>query len=247
MLPFLEPLRILTADNSLLVTLFRLIVAALCGGIIGIERGRKRRPAGFRTHMLVCIGAALAMLISQYLTMMTVDVWSQLLIKRHLTPGTTDVARLGAQVINGIGFLGAGTIIVTGQQEVKGLTTAAGLWASACMGLCIGAGFVEGAVLGCLLIIVTIAVLSRVERMIVSRARNVNLYVEFEHMDDVGKIITAIKEQEIRIFDVEIHKNKGTAAVPSAVFNVRLPKRMSHTRLLTLVAGIENVHAIEEL
>ena len=246
MLPFLEPLRILTAENSLYVTLFRLLMAALCGGIIGLERGRKRRPAGFRTHMLVCIGAALAMLISQYLTFMTTDFWAQLLVAKNVSPGTTDVSRLGAQVINGIGFLGAGTIIVTGQQEVKGLTTAAGLWASACMGLCIGAGFVEGAVIGCLLIILTVGVLSRLERIIVSRARNVNLYVEFEHIDDVGKIITAIKEQEIRIFDVEIHKSKGTGN-PSAVFSVRLPKRMPHTKILTLLAGVENVRAIEEV
>ena len=241
MLPFLEPLRVLTSDNNLYVTLFRLGVAAFCGGIIGLERGRKRRPAGFRTHMLVCIGAALAMLISQYLTMMTTECWM------YIAPsaGNTDVARLGAQVINGIGFLGAGTIIVTGQQEVKGLTTAAGLWASACMGLCIGAGFVEGALLGCLLIILTTMLLSRLERFILSRVRNVNLLVEFVHMDDVGNIITAIKEQEIRIFDVEIQKNKGI--VPSAVFSMRLPKRMSHTKVLTLVAGVENVRSIEEL
>ena len=243
MLPFLEPLRILTSDNNLWVTLFRLGVAVLCGGIIGLERGRKRRPAGFRTHMLVCIGAALAMLISQYLTMMTTEFW------RTIAPGggNTDVARLGAQVINGIGFLGAGTIIVTGQQEVKGLTTAAGLWASACMGLCIGAGFVEGAVAGCLLILVTTMILSRVERWIMFRARNMNLNVEFAHIDDVGKIITAIKEQDIRIFDVEIHKNKGTGVNPSAVFSVRLPKRMSHTKIMTLIAGVENVRSIEEL
>ncbi len=243
MLPFLEPLRILTSDNNLWVTLFRLGVAAFCGGIIGLERGRKRRPAGFRTHMLVCIGAALAMLISQYLAMMTTEFW------RHIAPmgGTTDVARLGAQVINGIGFLGAGTIIVTGQQEVKGLTTAAGLWASACMGLCIGAGFVEGALVGCLLIILTTLLLSPVQRWIISHARNVNLHVEFSHIDDVGKIITAIKEQEIRIFDVEIHKNKSMGANPSAVFSVRLPKRMSHTKMMTLIAGVENVRAIEEL
>ncbi len=243
MLSFLEPLRILTSDNNLWVTMFRLGIAALCGGIIGLERGRKRRPAGFRTHMLVCIGAALAMLISQYLTMMTTEFWSLIAPQG----GTTDVARLGAQVINGIGFLGAGTIIVTGQQEVKGLTTAAGLWASACMGLCIGAGFVEGALIGCLLIIVTTLILSRVERWIVSRARNVNLNIEFSHIDDVGKIITAIKEREIRIFDVEIHKNKGVGAIPSAVFSVRLPKHMSHTKLLTLIAGVENVRSIEEL
>ena len=238
----------MTSDNSLYVTLFRLVVAAVCGGVIGVERGRKRRPAGFRTHMLVCMGAALAMLISQYLSMMTNEYWSLLLYaKTGNVPGNTDVARLGAQVINGIGFLGAGTIIVTGQQEVKGLTTAAGLWASACMGLCIGAGFVEGALFGCVLISVTIILFTRIERMVVARTRNLNLYVSFVHIDDVGKIISAIKEQEIRIFDVEIHKATGNGNGPSAVFSVRLPKRMPHTKLLTLLASVENVRSIEEL
>ncbi|MBQ3483797.1 MAG: MgtC/SapB family protein [Clostridia bacterium] len=247
MISFLDPLRCLTADNVLWVTLFRLGVATFCGGCIGLERGKKRRPAGFRTHMLVCIGAALAMLISQYLTMMTTTYWSSIVENA----GSTDVARLGAQVINGIGFLGAGTIIVTGQQEVKGLTTAAGLWASACMGLCIGAGFVEGALFGGLLIILAIVVLSRVEHWILAHARNINFYVEFSHVDDLGSIITAVKAENIRIFDVELHKKKPTVAstsdTPGALFSVRLPKHMPHTKLMALLAGIDNVRSIEEL
>ena len=135
-------------EPNLASSMFRLTLATICGGLIGIERIRKRRPAGFRTHTLVCIGAALTMIISQYL-------WSR--------GQTTDLSRLGAQVINGIGFLGAGTIIVTGRQQVKGLTTAAGLWASACMGLAIGAGFYFGAVVGCILIILTTTLLSYFE------------------------------------------------------------------------------------
>lgn len=243
MLPFLEPLRHMTADNVLWVTLLRLGFAMFCGGVIGLERGRKRRPAGFRTHMLVCLGAALAMLISQYLSMMEQDYWSAL----TSFVANTDVSRLGAQVINGIGFLGAGTIIVTGRQEVKGLTTAAGLWASACMGLTIGAGFVEGAFFGCVLISFTIIVFSRLERFIVSRVRNINLYIEFAHVDDLGLIIKAIKEKEIRIFDVEMRKSKEEHGVQSAVFSVRLPNRMPHTEVMTALADVKNVYTIEEL
>lgn len=245
MLPFLDSLRIMTYDNTFVVALFRLGIAVICGGCIGLERGRKRRPAGFRTHMLVCIGAALAMLISQYLNMMVEQCWWNAVSfeGQHYS----DASRLGAQVINGIGFLGAGTIIVTGQQQVKGLTTAAGLWASACMGLCIGAGFVEGALFGCVLIILTIIVFSRVERAIMSRARNLNLYVEFAHIDDVGAIISTIKAQEIRIFDVEIQKHKTAGANQCAVFSVRLPKHMQHTTLMTVLATVENVRSIEEL
>ena len=87
-----------------------------------------------------------------------------------------DVSRFGAQVINGIGFLGAGTIIVTGKQQVKGMTTAAGLWASACMGLAIGAGFYIGAAVGCITIILTVTVFGKIEYFITSRSRNVTVY-----------------------------------------------------------------------
>lgn len=248
MLPFLEPLRHMTYDNAFLVALVRLSVAVLCGGIIGLERGKKRRPAGFRTHMLVCLGAALAMVVGQYLSMMVEYSWAELVTFTAASGSkNTDVSRLGAQVINGIGFLGAGTIIVTGHQEVKGLTTAAGLWASACMGLAIGAGFVEGALVGCLLIVLTIVVLTRIERLLMARARNINLYVEFANVEDVGKIIAAIKAQSIRIFDVEIHKSKGIGVNQSAVFSMRLPKRMPHTMVLSVLASVEQVRSVEEL
>ena len=240
-----EDLARMGEDNMIWVTLLRLGVAMFCGGVIGLERGRKRRPAGFRTHMLVCIGAALAMLISQYISMMVTTHWDALV---HFDgQHNTDASRLGAQVINGIGFLGAGTIIVTGRQEVKGLTTAAGLWASACMGLAIGAGFVEGAFFGCILISLTIIVFSRLERIIVSRARNINLFLEFENVDDLGKIISVIKAQNIRIFDVDVRKANEKQTTQSAVFSIRLPKRMPHTKVMTVLAGVEGIRTIEEL
>ena len=248
MLSFLDPLRYMTYDNAFLVALVRLSVAVLCGGIIGLERGKKRRPAGFRTHMLVCLGAALAMVVGQYLSMMVEYSWASLVTFSGASGAkNTDVSRLGAQVINGIGFLGAGTIIVTGHQEVKGLTTAAGLWASACMGLAVGAGFIEGALVGCLLIALTIVVLTRIERLLMARARNINLYIEFASVEDIGKIISAIKAQSIRIFDVDINKSKGIGVNQSAVVSVRLPKRMSHTSVLALLASVEQVRSVEEL
>ena len=243
MIPFLEPFSKMTPDNVIFVTLIRLGIALFCGAIIGLEREHKRRPAGFRTHMLVCIGAALAMLVSQYLSMMEGFYWADLLGVTN----RTDVARLGAQVINGIGFLGAGTIIVTGRQEVKGLTTAAGLWASACMGLAIGAGFVEGALFGCVLISLTIMVFSRVERLLTFRARNIHIYVEFNHVDDLGRIIAVLKSKDIRIFDVEIHKTKKEQDLPGAVFSIRLPRRMPHTEVMAQMAAIKNVRSVEEL
>ena len=113
-------------------TLLRLTMAMLFGGLIGLERERKRRAAGFRTYMLVCLGAALAMLLGQYEELMITTNWAASLEGLGVK---ADVARFGAQVVNGIGFLGAGTIIVTRRNQIKGLTTAAGLWASAIVGL----------------------------------------------------------------------------------------------------------------
>ena len=121
----------------------RLLLAILLGGIIGLERGASRHAAGFRTHILVCVGAALAMLTNQFI-MISFD-------------GSIDPARLGAQVITGVGFLGVGTILVTGSKKIKGLTTAAGLWASACLGLAAGIGFYDGAVLAGIAIFVSLA------------------------------------------------------------------------------------------
>ena len=220
-------------EPNLASSMFRLTLATICGGLIGIERIRKRRPAGFRTHTLVCIGAALTMIISQYL-------WSR--------GQTTDLSRLGAQVINGIGFLGAGPIIVTGRQQVKGLTTAAGLWASACMGLAIGAGFYFGAVVGCILIILTTTLLSYFEGKIMSTARNMNIYIEFVSTNDVGAVIDSLKKIDVRIFDVEITRIRASDGLPpSAIFSIRLPKKLKHADVMAKIASVGGVQTVEEL
>lgn len=225
--------------------LLRVAIAILCGGIIGIDRGRKRRPAGFRTYMIVCVGAAMTMILNTYLAAMLTGPWAEVLPLDHTK---TDVSRFGAQVINGIGFLGAGTIIVTGRQQVKGMTTAAGLWASACMGICIGAGFYMAALICCVLMLLVIIVFSRLERAILARSRNINLYVEFEDTDDLHNIIETIKEHQVRIFDVELTKAKYSENhYPNAIFSLQLPKKMSHTVVMTAIAEIDTIRNIEEL
>lgn len=221
----------------------RLIVAAVCGGVIGLERGKKNRAAGFRTYILVCVGAALTMVLSTYMFHMEA-IWR--LISTSFP--STDISRFGAQVINGIGFLGAGTIIVTGRQQVKGMTTAAGLWASACMGLAIGAGFYLGALTSCVLIIITIVFFTKIESFILSHSRNINLYIEFEDTDDLSRIIERIRSNEVRIFDVEITKAKySETKYPNAIFSLRLPKKLSHSALMTEIASVDAVRMIEEL
>ena len=224
--------------------LLRISIAAICGGAIGLERGIKHRPAGFRTHMIVCMGAALTMVLSAYLCAMLSGVWSI-----GLTDLTkTDVSRFGAQVINGIGFLGAGTIIVTGRQQVKGLTTAAGLWASACMGLAIGAGFYEAAICGCVFILLTVIVFSKLEKFIMSHSRNINIYVEFEDNDDVIKIISKLKEINVRIFDVEAEKARNSdVGRPNAIFSLILPKKTPHTVIFAALSTIDSIRSVQEL
>ena len=118
--------------NVLSVTV-RILLATLCGGVLGIERGKANQAAGMRTHILVCLGATLIMLTGEYMF--------------HKF-STGDPARLGAQVVSGIGFLGAGSIIVEGRTKVRGLTTAAGLWTAACIGLAVGIGFYTGGIAG---------------------------------------------------------------------------------------------------
>ncbi len=226
-------------EPGIITTVIRLVFAIFCGGIIGLDRGRRRRPAGFRTHMLVAMGAALTMLIGQY-------VFGFLITNKINI--TTDVSRFGAQVISGIGFLGAGTIIVTSRQEIKGLTTAAGLWASACMGLAIGAGFYLGAICACFMIFFSVTIMRRVESLIMQRARNMNLYIEVSDIDDIGTIIDIIKADGIRIYDFEINKDNPSSGIyASVIFSMQLPSKMPHADILTRLADIRSVRALEEI
>ena len=179
--------------------MLRIILALLMGGLIGMERERKRRPAGFRTYMLVALGAALTVMLSQYLDYMINNPWAEISASIGVK---TDASRFGAQVINGVGFLGAGTIIVTGRQEVKGLTTAAGLWASACMGLAIGAGFYECMIVGFILIFLCMRILPLIENAVMAKARNMNIYVEMDSVENVGAIVSLIKSENITLYDL---------------------------------------------
>ncbi len=132
-----------------LEALLRLTLAGVFGGIIGFEREQSHRPAGFRTHILVAVGAALVMLTSSFI------------FEEYKGLTNMDPARLGAQVISGIGFLGAGTILREG-FSVKGLTTAASLWAVSCIGLAVGIGYYEGALIATVFIFITLNLLKRI-------------------------------------------------------------------------------------
>ena len=221
----------------------RMTLAVICGGMIGLEREQRRQPAGFRTYVLICLGSATAMMLGEYDALMLVSGWGE-----SAAQPNTDVCRFGAQVINGIGFLGAGTIIVTGRQEVKGLTTSAGLWASACMGLAIGAGFYECMLIGFMMIVMTNNVLRRLESFVLTHSKIQNIYLEFDDMADLGAIVAEIKAMGASIYEVDIDRFRSNCAdKPSAVISLRLPHRQIRTHLLTALAQTPSVRTVEEL
>lgn len=169
---YMRELNIVTAS-------VRLVLALLIGGIVGLERGRVGRAAGMRTHILVSIGAALTAMIGFF-------------IKDALGVTGSDPLRIAAQVISGIGFLGVGTIFIKGRFQITGLTTAAGLWATAAMGLALGAGFYEGALITFILIIVTVTILHRLEYRITKRYNRFGIYLEIGTTNDVRRAIDAL-------------------------------------------------------
>ena len=217
--------------------IIRLCVAGLCGTVIGLDREYRVKDAGFRTHFLVALGSALIMIVSQY-------GFADILM--HTGVGLAP-SRIAAQVVSGIGFIGAGTIVVTRQHRVKGLTTAAGLWASACMGLAIGAGFYECVFLGTVLIFLSMRYLPIVENTMVEHAPFLNIYVEFESLDHIGDVIGRIKEQNAQVLDVEVDHGRGSGSSnPSAVFSLRLAKRHSHSDVLVSISELDCVYTVEE-
>ena len=232
-------------EFNIYTMMLRVLLAMLMGGIVGFERERKRRPAGFRTYMLVAHGAAMTVMLSQYLDFMLNHDW---LATADRVGIKTDVSRFGAQVINGVGFLGAGTIIVTGRQEVKGLTTAAGLWASACMGLAIGAGFYECVIVGVVLIVLSMKLLPLIEEAMLSYSRNMTIYVEMDSFENLGSIVNSIKAEGITLYDVEIEKDKREhMAKFSVLVSMHLPRRREHAELLAELSMLDGVVAIDEV
>ena len=159
-----------------------------------------------------------------------------------------DVSRFSAQVINGIGFLGAGTIIVTGHQEVKGLTTAAALWASACMGIVIGAGYYACVVIGFLLLMLCVGPLNWLEAQLIQRSRCINLYVEFDSVNEIWSISRCLREQGVHIYDIDLEGNKwGEEQHPSAILTLRMSDKGSHTQLIHKLFTMANVRRINEI
>ena len=213
----------------------RLVLAVICGGFIGIEREYKRRPAGFRTHILICLGAAITTLTSQYLYL-TLELY-------------TDIARLGAQVIAGVGFIGAGTIIVTNRQRVKGLTTAAGLWTSAIIGLVCGAGYVECALFATFMVLVAELLLVKIEYRFARKLNDINLYIEYYKAETIETIIRIVREKRLKMSGLEISRitdEEGKHRY-SAVVTIAVNRAILEGEIVKSLQELDNIISVEEL
>ena len=212
----------------------RLALICLLAGVIGIERGTKRRPAGFRTHMLVGMGATMVMITGQYMI--------------EIRGFATDATRLGAQVVSGIGFLGAGTIIMVGRNQVKGLTTAAGLWACACMGLAIGIGFYEGAIIGGLFLFFVMMGLHRLDEYVHLHSKVLELYMELDDMAALTRLLEFVKNEGTKVSNLEIHriKNENYQGV-GVLITLSTRRPCDHTNYIVHLHEVEGIRAIEEI
>lgn len=208
----------------------RLVVAALLGSGMGFERMRKMRAAGLRTFILVAVGSAMAMITGWQVASVT---------------GNSDPARIGAQVVSGIGFIGAGTIMMTGYHRVRGLTTAAGLWATASMGIAVGTGYYIGAIAMFLLLMFSMLVGERIQDQFLSRNNRIRVYVLFEDSCYLRAFLTFLREQEIIINDFEQLNAIGTCVGTS--FVLKFQGRHRHADVLSMVRNFEGVAFIEEI
>ena len=211
----------------------RIFSAVIIGGLLGLERGLKNRPAGLRTYMLVCVGACLIMLTNQYI---------------YQVYGTGDPVRMGAQVVSGIGFLGAGTIFVTRRSQIKGLTTAAGLWAAAGVGLALGIGFYEAAFAGALAVFGVMTLLQRMDNRMHRLSRVAEVYVELSPELALGNFLRILREQSIEV--VEIIRELDSENAPDNrgyIATLKTAKRTNHLVLVEQLSKISGVSFVEEL
>lgn len=221
-------------EVTYLAIILRILTAVVVGGLIGLERGMKNRPAGLRTYMLVCTGACLIMLTNQYI---------------YEATNTGDPTRMAAQVVNGIGFLGAGTIIVTRRNQIKGLTTAAGLWAAAGVGLALGIGFYEAALVGSLAIFTVMTLLQKMDNRMHRKTKTVEVYMEVTAQLTLGELLRTIRQSEYEVQDVQRESSLESDSNGNRAYIAILKsqKRCNHIEIVESVRQIPGIVYVEEL
>ena len=211
----------------------RILMAIVLGGMIGMERGLKNRPAGLRTYMLVCLGACIVMLTNQYV---------------YEAFGVGDPVRMGAQVVSGIGFLGAGTIIVTARNQIKGLTTAAGLWASACVGLALGIGLYAVSIMGSVAIFVILTLLHELDFHMRRSTKQVEVYVELKHNVAVGQFLDFVRDRQYEPSNLQILlENTSDNGILAFSVTLKGQKNCNHDDIVTTVKTMPGIGYVEEL
>ena len=220
-------------EVTYLAVVLRIFAAVIIGGLLGLERGMKNRAAGLRTYMLVCVGACIIMLTNQYI---------------YQSYGTGDPVRMGAQVVSGIGFLGAGTIIVTRRSQIKGLTTAAGLWSAAGVGLALGIGFYEAAVIGAVAIFTIMTLLQKMDDRMHRKNRVMEVYLELSSDISLGDFLRQVRQQDIEVNDVQREQDSDAdTGIRAYIALMKTKKRSSHVDIMEQLQRIQGVVYIEEL
>lgn len=220
-------------EVTYLAVALRILAAVIIGGLLGLERGMKNRAAGLRTYMLVCVGACLIMLTNQFI---------------YQSFGTGDPVRMGAQVVSGIGFLGAGTIIVTHRSQIKGLTTAAGLWSAAGVGLALGIGFYEAAIIGGVAIFVVMTLMQKMDDRMRQKTRTFEMYFELSDEVSLGDFLRHVRDLDFIVSDVQRDRDSETEPNVRAYVSVmKAPKRRNHLEILEQLQQIPGVVYMDEL
>lgn len=214
-----------------LPVLVKLLFSTLMGAVLGLERTRKRRAAGIRTYSMVCVGACIVMMTG---------------MESSLLYDLGDPMRLGAQVVSGIGFIGAGAIMKTGYHEVKGLTTAAGLWVVACLGLAIGAGYYMMAIAAGIILYLTIILGAQVQQGILLHNNRVKLLVCFDHNDDVVAFLALCRDADILVTDCEYLQTREEEK-QQVIFFLEFPKRSQPEEAVDMLGKAKGVCFIERL
>ena len=230
--------------NAVSVTL-RLMLALAAGGFAGYGRARKKQNAGLRTYMLVCLGSALTVLISQYEYDMLTGQWADIVAAVGMK---FDAARYSSGVISGIGFLAAGTIIDVAHRQISGLTTAVGLFGSAAMGLACGAGFYEAVILMLLGLVFSMEILHPLESAFKRRLRNIDITVELTSINELDTVMNEVRSLGGQIFDTEMEGDEDGNGYPSVILSIKLEKgNASHSAMLSSLAELDCVYSISEL
>ncbi|EXG87501.1 putative membrane protein [Clostridium sp. ASBs410] len=212
---------------------FRLFLSIILCGAIGMERGLRNRPAGFMTYLLVGCGSALIMITNQYIATIYTNV---------------DPTRMASQVVSGIGFLGAGTIITTAKNEIRGLTTAAGLWAAAAVGLAVGIGFYGGAIIGSIFIIFSLMYLKKIDLYIKTHAKTMVIYLEYNEEFSMQNLSLYTEQSQYEIFDMEAGKIKTlNGEFGTLTFDVNFRHKVNHVKIIEEIRQLPGILYVREV